>query len=106
MPAMLTVKDARDLRYVLVNRAAEAFFGMSSEEMVGKKGSELFSGASTGLVEERDREVVRTGELRAVEESPFDTPRNGTRLLTSKKMLVRGKDGEAQYVLSLGEDVT
>jgi diguanylate cyclase (GGDEF)-like protein len=30
----------------------------------------------------------------------------GTRLLSTKKLLVRGRDGEAQYLLSLSEDVT
>ena len=39
--------------------------------------------------------------LRAVEEQPVRDGRNGTRLITTKKMLVRGEDGKPQYVLSL-----
>ena len=45
MPAMLTVKDAAELRYVLVNRAAEQFFGLRSEDMIGKRGSDIFTRA-------------------------------------------------------------
>jgi diguanylate cyclase (GGDEF)-like protein/PAS domain S-box-containing protein len=105
MPAMLTVKDAAELRYVLVNRAAEQFFGLRSEDMIGKRASEIFSRQATEYVEARDREVIASGELRIAEEQPVET-RNGTRLISSKKMLVRGEHGEPQYVLSLGEDVT
>ena len=105
MPAMLTVKDATELRYVLVNRAAEQFFGMRSEEMIGKRPNEVFTEQATGYVEARDREVIESGELRIAAEQPFET-RNGTRLISSKKMVVRGEDGRAQYVLSLAEDVT
>ena len=105
MPAMLTVKDAAELRYVLVNRAAEQFFGLRSEDMIGKRGSDIFTRHATDAVEARDREVIRSGELRAAAEQPVET-RNGTRLISSKKILIRGEDGQAQYVLSLGEDVT
>ena len=105
MPAMLTVKDAAELRYVLVNRAAEQFFGLRSEDMIGKRTSEIFTRQAPDYVEARDREVIASGELRLAQEQPVET-RNGTRLISSKKLLVRGEHGEAQYVLSLGEDVT
>ena len=105
MPAMLTVKDAAELRYVLVNRAAEQFFGLRSEDMIGKRASDIFTRQATDYVEARDREVIKSGELRIAKEQPVET-RSGTRLISSKKMLVRDEHGEAQYVLSLGEDVT
>jgi diguanylate cyclase (GGDEF)-like protein/PAS domain S-box-containing protein len=105
MPAMLTVKDAAELRYVLVNRAAEQFFGLRSEDMIGKRTSELFARQATDYIEARDREVIKSGELRIAQEQPVET-RSGTRLISSKKMLVRDEHGEPQYVLSLGEDVT
>ena len=36
IPTQITVKDARDGRYVLANRVAEVQFGMSREAIVGK----------------------------------------------------------------------
>ncbi len=58
MPAILTVKDVRDKRYVLVNRAAEVAFGMSGSEMVGKRADQIFSRQTADFVDRSDREVV------------------------------------------------
>src|SRR6201989_2556321 len=43
IPTQITVKDARDRRYVLVNAVAEEQFGAPSEDIVGKTPSDLFS---------------------------------------------------------------
>ena len=44
--------------------------------------------------------------LRVVEEHVFERPSGDKRLLTTKKLLVRGEDDKAQYVLTLSEDIT
>ena len=51
MPAVLTVKDARDKRYVLVNRAAERSFGVPGAEIVGKRADEIFSKQTADFVD-------------------------------------------------------
>jgi diguanylate cyclase (GGDEF)-like protein/PAS domain S-box-containing protein len=106
MPVALTVKDARDKRYVLVNRAAEQSFGVPASKMVGKRADEIFSKQTADFVDRSDRDVAESGTLHAAEEQPFETPHNGVRLLNTKKLLVRGADSDAQYLLSLSEDVT
>ena len=106
MPAILTVKDTRDKRYMLVNRAAERAFGVPGAEMVGKRADEIFSKQTADFVDNSDREVAESGTLHAAEEQPFETPHNGVRLFNTKKLLVRGADSDAQYLLSLSEDVT
>ena len=42
IPSQITVKDARDRRYVLVNRVAETQFGLSRDAIVGKTAIDLF----------------------------------------------------------------
>jgi diguanylate cyclase (GGDEF)-like protein/PAS domain S-box-containing protein len=106
VPAMLTVKNAQSLRYALVNRAAERLFGVAREEMIGKTAIEVFPRDSTAAFDTMDREVIETGVLRAVEEHVFERPDGSKRLLTTKKLLVRGEDNTAQYVLTLSEDMT
>jgi len=105
MPAILAVKDAEQ-RYVLVNRAAEQCFGLSREEMIGKRADEVFAKTSAEFSTSLDDKVMQSGELVEVGAHAVETPRHGTRMLTTKKLLLRGDDGAAQYLLSLSEDVT
>jgi diguanylate cyclase (GGDEF)-like protein/PAS domain S-box-containing protein len=105
MPAILAVKDAEH-RYVLVNRAAERCFGLTREEMIGKRAEEVFPQTSAEFSASLDEKVMQSGELVEVGAHAVETPRHGTRMLTTKKLLVRGDDGAARYLLSLSEDVT
>ena len=36
IPAVVTVKDASDEKFVLVNRSAEGLLGISRDDMIGK----------------------------------------------------------------------
>jgi diguanylate cyclase (GGDEF)-like protein len=49
---------------------------------------------------------MQSGQLVEIEAHAVETPRHGTRMLTTKKLLLRGDDGAAQYLLSLSDDVT
>ena len=42
VPATIVLKDARTLRYVLINRAGEEYFGMPRKAMIGKLAEEVF----------------------------------------------------------------
>ncbi len=103
MPAILVVKDAEQ-RYVLVNRAAEECFGVARSEMIGKHARDFFPEADH--VTALDNEAMQKREMVEVGDHPVITPRHGTRMLTTKKLTLRGEDGAAQYLLSLSEDVT
>jgi diguanylate cyclase (GGDEF)-like protein/PAS domain S-box-containing protein len=105
MPAILVVKDAEQ-RYILVNRAAERCFGLAREEMLGKRADEVLPQRSAEIATSMDDAVMRSGELVEVAAHAVETPRHGTRMLTTKKLLLRGDDGAPQYLLSLSEDVT
>jgi diguanylate cyclase (GGDEF)-like protein/PAS domain S-box-containing protein len=104
MPAMLTVKNAGDLSYALVNRAAEQLFEMRSEDMIGKAAHELFPLSGT-LFEAMDREIIASGELRIIDEHIFEQRSGTKRVLTTKKLPIRGEDGVCRYVLTLSEDI-
>ncbi|MGZ5804867.1 MAG: bifunctional diguanylate cyclase/phosphodiesterase [Xanthobacteraceae bacterium] len=106
IPVALSVKDTKEFRYALVNRAAEEFFGLTSEEMIGKSAAELFPQQAVDTFSALDREAVETAGVCEVNEQLVETPRNGTRLIDIKKFVVRDADGKAEYLLSLSEDVT
>jgi diguanylate cyclase (GGDEF)-like protein/PAS domain S-box-containing protein len=106
VPVTLVVKDARDHRIVLVNRAAEDLWGLPRTEMIGKNAHELFSKEAADLIEARDAEVLQSGRHLFIDEHPLRTARNGTRLVTSKRLAITGANGEPEYLLGVIEDIT
>jgi len=106
MPITVTVKDARDGRYVLVNRAAESLFAVPRGEMLGKRVHEVFPKAEADFFAARDREVMQSPDRLFVVEHAVNTPHDGTHILTTKKLAIRGENGEPRYLLGLSEDIT
>ena len=106
VPATLVVKDVRDHRYVLINRAGEELFGLPREQMVGKVPHDFFAKSEADSITANDEEVVTSGHNLIIEEAPLHTPGKGTRLVTSKRLVIPGDDGKPQYLLAVIEDVT
>jgi diguanylate cyclase (GGDEF)-like protein/PAS domain S-box-containing protein len=106
MPITVTVKDARDGRYVLVNRAAEALFALPRGQMLGKRVHDVFPKAEADFFAARDREIMQSPDRLFVTEHTVNTPHDGTHILTTKKLAIRGENGEPQYLLGLSEDIT
>src|SRR5215471_4756624 len=106
MPITVTVKDAREGRYVLVNRAAEALFAIPRGEMLGKRVHDVFPKAEADFFSARDREILQSPDRLYVGEHAVNTPHDGTHILTTKKLAIRDEKGEPQYLLGLSEDIT
>ena len=62
VPATLVVKDAREQRYVLVNRAGEKLFAAPREEIVGRTASDFFPKELADEIALHDAQVVSSGE--------------------------------------------
>ena len=62
VPSTIVVKDVRDLRYVLINRAGEKYFGIPRETMIGKRAEEVFPKEEAELIAKHDQEVLDTGQ--------------------------------------------
>jgi diguanylate cyclase (GGDEF)-like protein/PAS domain S-box-containing protein len=106
VPVTLFVKAARDHRYVLINRAAEELWGVPRAEMIGKTAHDMFAKEVADLIEARDAEALQSGHHLFNDEHPMHMAGNRTRLVTSKRVAVRGPNGEPEYLLSVIEDVT
>ncbi len=106
VPATIVVKDARDGRYVLINRYGEEFFGMPRNEMIGKNAYDFFPKDEADVMTARDGEVLRTGQQLFIENNPVHTPGKGMRLITNKRLAIPGENGEPQYLLAVIEDMT
>ena len=105
IPEMLFVKDAQDLRYVRVNRAAEVLLGLSREEMLGKDDFELFLPHEAAFFREKDRAVLEQGQVLDIPEEEIAT-RAGELLLHTKKIAIRDAQGVPRFLVGISRDIT
>jgi diguanylate cyclase (GGDEF)-like protein/PAS domain S-box-containing protein len=105
VPVPILVKDANELRFVLVNRACEEFWGVGRGEMIGKTSHDFFRKKEADLIVLQDKELLHSDQP-LFEERQIHTPHNGIRSIISRKLVVRGADGKPQYLIGVTEDVT
>jgi len=106
IPEGIIAKDARNLRYVFVNRAAERMIGMSRAEIVGKTARELFAGEAADLIERRDRQLLeQEQQLEAIIDT-VDNPARGRRTIAVRRLQIGGPDRESHLFVSMFEDRT
>ncbi|WP_245471155.1 putative bifunctional diguanylate cyclase/phosphodiesterase [Bradyrhizobium genosp. SA-3] len=107
IPIAVFAKDAKDSRYVLLNRAGEEYYGMPREEMLGKTPEQIFSQDVARVVVEQDRGVVASGMPMILESHPLEVGVKGRdRVVNSRKLLIRDGNGAPQYLIGVIEDVT
>jgi diguanylate cyclase (GGDEF)-like protein/PAS domain S-box-containing protein len=104
MPVSVAVKDARDRCYVLINRTAEAIFGIARGELIGRSSHDPSNTANDLFP--LGGEALRTRELQTIGEHVVHTHHNGTRILTTRNLSIPDETGEPRYLLSLSEDIT
>jgi diguanylate cyclase (GGDEF)-like protein/PAS domain S-box-containing protein len=106
MPVSVAVKDARDRCYVLINRTAEAIFGIARGDLIGRRAHEPSSKEAAKDLFPLAEAALRTRGLQTIDEHTVHTRHNGTRVLTTKNLSIPDETGEHRYLLSLSEDIT
>jgi PAS domain S-box-containing protein len=106
LPDMVFVKDARELRFVRMNRAGEELLGYPREALIGKNDYDFFPPEQATFFTAKDREVLQGGRVVDIPEEPIDTSRQGQRILHTKKIPLHDAAGRPEYLLGISEDVT
>lgn len=106
IPNTILVKETDHLTYVLCNKASEALFGFTKEEIVGRTAYEFFPKEEADRFTAQDREALTGPNLLDIPEEIVHTRDQGPRLLHTKKLPFLEKDGQPQYILSISEDIT
>jgi PAS domain S-box-containing protein len=102
----IVARDARDLRYVFVNKATEKLFGLPRDQIVGRTPRDLFPAESADIIEQQDRKLLAGEQDFEVAVRTMETPRNGRRKIAARRLKV-GDDGDtSQVFLSLIDDLT
>jgi diguanylate cyclase (GGDEF)-like protein/PAS domain S-box-containing protein len=105
-PVTVFAKEAKGQRYILVNRAFEELWGVSRHDVIGKTAYDLFPERTADLIFGRDTELLENPGQLIHTTHQVETPRNGSRLVSSRRIAVRGEDGKSEYLLGVIEDVT
>ena len=103
IPAAVFVKDARTLRYLLVNKAAEDQMRCSRADLIGHRNDELLPAEEAAAFDAIDHDVLRTG-YRHVGEEAFGVG-SARRLMRTSTIAVT-EHGEARYLIGICEDIT
>jgi PAS domain S-box-containing protein len=106
VPLMIFLKEARDLRFVVFNRAGEDLLGYKRKDLLGKNNLDLFPPEQAAFFMARDREVLENDNLLDIPMEPISTAYKGNRLLHTRKICVKGADGVTKYLLGISEDIT
>ncbi|MGZ8405958.1 MAG: PAS domain S-box protein [Nitrospira sp.] len=106
LPNMIFVKDAKDLKFVRVNKAGEDLLGYSREVLIGKSDYEMFPKDEADFFTSKDREVLELGGVLDIPEELIDTKHHGRRILHTRKIPIYDEKREPQYLLGISEDVT
>ncbi len=106
LPIMVFVKDARDLKFLRWNRAAEDLTGYTREEMLGKCDYDFFPKEEADFFTAKDRQVLASAQVLDVPEESIHTKHRGTRTLRTKKLAILDDRGQPQFLLGIAEDIT
>ncbi len=106
IPATIFVKDARERRFVFLNRAGENLLGVTRDDLIGKRAGDVFSKEQAADFTARDNEAISSSSRIVVEEHALETPHNGVRLVTTQVLSIAGQNGDPDYILGVVEDVT
>jgi diguanylate cyclase (GGDEF)-like protein/PAS domain S-box-containing protein len=106
VPVTIIVKDAVTRKFILANRAAETLWSFDRAQAIGKTPHELFPKAQADIMTVNDDKVSQAdGPIFSSEHRNLAGPDVG-RILTTRRLSLRGDDGQPKYLISVIEDVT
>jgi len=106
IPNMIFLKDARELRFVRLNRAGEDLLGYARDDLIGKNDYDIFPKGQADFFTENDREVLRRKKILDISEELLLTRNKEERIVHTKKVPILDEEGEPEYLLGISEDIT
>ncbi len=105
IPNVLFVKDAATLRFVRFNRAGEQMMGISRDQLIGRSDYDLVPKEQADFYTACDRLALASDVPLDIPEE-LNTSLTGTRTLHTRKVCIRGEDGQPRYLLGIAEDIS
>lgn len=105
IPAMIFMKNAKDLRYIFLSKAVEESLGHKKEDLIGKNAYDLFPKEQADSFTFQDRDVLKQKEIFEIPEELVDT-KNGKRWLHTRKIAIYDESVDPLYLLGVSMDIT
>ena len=106
MPTMVLVKDARDLSYVSVNRAREAWLNTPHGFQLGKAVHDFYPADIAARYDAEDYGVLASGVMLDIPEEESDLEGRGKRYTRTRKIPILDAEGKPDYLMIISEDIT
>ena len=106
IPSALFLKDAKELRFVRVNRATEELTGIRRDELYGKNDYDFVPKGQADSFTGKDRDVLKVKEVVEIQEEELLTREQGVRILHTRKVPLLNEKGEPEYLLGISHDIT
>lgn len=106
IPHMVFVKEARELRHILFNKAGEDLTGISRDDFLDKNAYDLFPEEDAAFYFQKDRAVFASGKAVDIPQENIQTKFRGQRLLHTKKIPIMDTSNAPIYLLGICEDIT
>lgn len=106
MPLSVFAKDVKDdFNYVIINKAAEEFFGHAAKDMIGKNDYDFFPKEESDFFRQKDIETMEGRSVVYIEKEPVTTEED-TFWARTIKVPIYDDNGEPAILLGILEDVT
>ena len=106
VPDMIFVKEAKELRFVLFNKAGEELLGYPRKDMIGKNDYDFFPKDQADFFIAKDRATLNGEIVLDIPEEPIQTRYKGARILHTKKIPILDEKGKPVYLLGISDDIT
>ncbi len=106
MPAIVFIKDLKTNRYTYSNPAAENILGLKKSFVREKTSEQVFGHFKGSYLQNRDAEQAERQLPFALSDDLMMTIDGGVKVFTTKRLLMKNRDGQAERIISISEDVT
>ncbi len=106
IPSMIFIKDAKELRYVQLNRAGENLLGVSRQDLIGKNYDDFYRKEKAEAFFARDQEILKTDRIVDIPEETVFVPNKGKRYFHTIRIPLHDTEGNPTYLLGMTEDIT
>jgi PAS domain S-box-containing protein/putative nucleotidyltransferase with HDIG domain len=106
IPAMVFLKDAKELRFELFNRAGEKLLGYRREDLLGKNDHDFFTKEQAEFFTQKDRAVLESRQLLEIPSEPIKVADGSERWLHTFKIGLYDEAGQATHLLGISVDIS